>query len=104
MHFAEENLPYSPILQPSASPPKPQWGRSQRTRRASNFNQNWVPEIDNNRDTFGTIHQVWKAEVNDALAAETKKREDGQRKDKAWFRLNLDGGKSRCAPGWGELE
>ena len=80
MHFAEENLPYSPILQPSASAPKPQWGRSQRTRRASNFNQNWVPEIDNNRDTFGTIHQVWKAEVNDALAAETKKREDKRHK------------------------
>ena len=43
-------------------------------------------------------------ESEETKEGETKTRKDGQRKDKAWFRLNLDGGKSRCAPGWGELE
>ena len=43
-------------------------------------------------------------ESEETKEGETKTRKDGQRKDKAWFRSNLDGGKSRCAPGWGELE
>ena len=79
MNLAEDSLPYSPILGASESP-KPQWGRSTRTRRASNYNRNWTPEIDNNKDTFGTIHQVWKAEVNDSLPTETKEREDKRHK------------------------
>ena len=43
-------------------------------------------------------------ESEETKEGETKTRKDGERKDKAWFGSNLDGKKSRCALGWGELE